>query len=255
MEISSAQRLAAASPGYSAASKDGEIVALVDRTVRPKIVVHNARTNTTHTLQPHHAGARWLSVSPDGRLLATSTWHGVDVKIWDTATGQLLKTLPADRARVLFSPDGQQLVVNEFGHLTVWRVSDWQPLHPRAEKSVSAVPGPIAYSPDSRWLAILDTPCRIRLLDAATHAELATFKLDSERFIDSLIFDPQGTRLIAGTYAPGSIHIWDLPLIGRKLSALGLPWSYAPISNRDPIKQIPVSVKLDVTLANSTAGD
>ncbi len=249
--IDNGQRLAAASPGYSAASRDGETVAVVDRVYRPKIVVHNASVNTTHTLLPYHSGARWLSVSPEGRWLATGPWHGRDVKIWDTRTGELRKTLPSGNARVHFSPDGEQLVVNESGHFTVWRVADWKPQHPRTEKSVAAVPGPIAYSPDGRWLAILDTPCEIRMLDAATLAEVATFKLDSEQFIDSLIFDPQGTRLIAGTIAPGSIHIWDLPVIERRLSELGLDWHYPPVPYRGPNEHIPASVTLNFTEMNS----
>jgi WD40 repeat protein len=141
------------------------------------------------------------------------------------------------------------LVVNEAGHFTVWSVADWTPLHPRTEKSVAAVPGPITYSPDSRWLAILDTPSKIRVLDAATLGELATLKLESRRFVDSLAFDPQGTRLIAGTIHPGAIHIWDLTEIGRRLRVMGLDWRYRPLVDRRPSEAKAASVKLVLTEA------
>jgi WD40 repeat protein len=182
--IDPAQPLLPASPGLLSLSADGNVVAIADRFTKPQVLVHNFAENVTHALQPYHRAARWLSVSADGQLLATSTWHGHDVHIWDIQAAKLVKKLPAQSARVMFRPDGQQLVVNESAQFTVWRVTDWTPLHPPVVKSVAAVPGPIAYSPDSRWLAILDAPSKIRLLDSSSLAELATFKLDSEHFIE-----------------------------------------------------------------------
>jgi WD40 repeat protein len=81
-----------------------------------------------------HRGPASLSLSPDGRLLATARWHvpvrkpasekatpkkpreDTAVRLWDTATGKLLFTLSGHRTGVghlLFSPDGRMLAATE----------------------------------------------------------------------------------------------------------------------------------------------
>ncbi|HUG90916.1 MAG TPA: WD40 repeat domain-containing protein, partial [Planctomycetaceae bacterium] len=243
--IGPGRRLASTSRGYLSASRDSNTIAVVDRFDRPKIVVHNVPDESTRTLRPHHTGARWLSISPDGRLLATGAWHGRDVKIWNVKTGELQTTLPASNARVCFGPAGNELVVDEGSHFTVWRVSDWKQLLPRTVKSTAAVPGPIAFSPDGRWLALRDSPRQVRLLDAATFDELASFKLTSEEFIDSLIFDPQSSRLIVGTTNSRAIHIWNLNRIREKLREIQLDWTDVPLVDRSASESKPLSVQFD----------
>lgn len=225
IEIGPGEQLVTASAGRMAASQDGATIALIDRYYRPKIVLHDVPQNSTRILKPHHTAACWLSLSPDGQWLATGAWHGRDVKIWDAAKGELHTTLPAGNAQVCFSPTGKQLVVDEGSHYSAWRVSNWEAELPRTAKSFGSVPGPIAFSPDGSLLAILDSPRHVRLLDAATFKELASFKLTSEQFIVSLVFDPQSTRLIASTTASGTVHVWDLLQIHSRLRTMGLDWA------------------------------
>lgn len=225
-------------------SDDGNTIAAVDRFDHPKILVHDLPEESTRTVRPHR-NARWLSISPDGRLLATGAWHGRDVKIWNAETGELQTTLPSGNARVRFGPTGEQLVVDEGSHVTVYRVSDWKRLVPKTAKSITAVPGPIAFSPDGRWLAVLDSPRVVRLLDAATWDELAMFKLPSEEFIDSLTFDARSSQLIAGTTHPGTVHIWRLNRIREKLRSMQLDWTSAPLPRKGRAESRPVSIRFD----------
>jgi WD40 repeat protein len=53
------------------------------------------------------------ALSPDGKFLVTGAMHGGNVSIWDTSTGQLLRTFAAHDVGisiVAFSPDGRWLV-------------------------------------------------------------------------------------------------------------------------------------------------
>jgi WD40 repeat protein len=52
-----------------------------------------------------------LALNLDGTRLATASWDGM-IKVWDTATGEELLSLPGDSARVYavaFSPNGRWL--------------------------------------------------------------------------------------------------------------------------------------------------
>jgi WD40 repeat protein len=70
--------------------------------------------------------AQDLAFSPNGRLLAVrlSEQNKTAVKVWDVATGKLLRTLPVDNADggVAFSPDGARLAAGDRRGVTVWDI-------------------------------------------------------------------------------------------------------------------------------------
>jgi WD40 repeat protein len=81
-----------------------------------------------------------LAFSPDGRRLAAvgGSHNGGDVvKVWDVASGQELRALPAPASRVAFSPDGQRLLAAApGGAVKVW---DGRPLTPELEAEREAL--------------------------------------------------------------------------------------------------------------------
>ena len=240
------ERLAPATAGYLSVSSDGGVIAYVDRNHRPKVVVHDVHRNTSRPLQPHHTDAKFLDLAPDGRLLATGTWHGENARIWDVSSGRVVQTIPTGNAQVCFSPDGRKVVVDEGRHYTVWSVPDGKLLQAAVARSGANEPGPIAFSSDGRLLAVLGSGRRVRLLDAASFAELASFTAPGDRLIVSLCFSPDGSRLVAGTFRPGFVYIWDLHRIRKQLAEMELDWSHPPLADRSASESKPLSVKLDL---------
>jgi WD40 repeat protein len=101
-----------------------------------------------------------LAYSPDGRWIAASTSDTGHARIWDAATGAVLRTLAPARpginmgvSGVAFSPDSRWLATASFrGVVTVWDTITGRELF--------HVPGPagytvaVAFSPDGRRLAV-----------------------------------------------------------------------------------------------------
>jgi WD40 repeat protein len=66
-----------------------------------------------------------MAFSPDGRWLATSSFHAT--WIWETSSGEQLHTLTHDKLgvrAVAFSPDGRWLAAGTFGDgVVVWELT------------------------------------------------------------------------------------------------------------------------------------
>jgi WD40 repeat protein/Flp pilus assembly protein TadD len=112
-------------------------------------------------LSGHDGGIACVAFSPDGKVLASGSKDGF-VKLWDAATGRLLRTLPPFESpiqSIAFSPDGRLLATGQFGPTShpvqIWNLA-------RREANVADVPPDdklgqraygVAFSPDGRILA------------------------------------------------------------------------------------------------------
>jgi WD40 repeat protein len=203
--------------GDVACSADGQVLAAgafngayVWRRDSPKAALH---------LQPH-ADCRYVAVSPDGKLVATGAHNGTGLKVWDVATGKLLKHfLPSTMwTTPHFSPDGSWLA-NSSGHS--WRVADWSPgpNHPG---------GVVAFSPDHRLAAWGWQKGVIVLVDVKTGREIARLEDPHQDARRSLNFTADGTQLIGTTNDSSCVRVWDLRKIREGLKELGLDWDAPP---------------------------
>lgn len=100
-----------------------------------------------------------------------------------------------------FSPDGRLLATTSFDGLAiVWDVRTGQPAYPALEGHEGRVLS-AAFSPDGALLATAGTDGRIRLWDAATGTPLAAPGIGHTNWVRVLQFTPDGQQLISGDAA------------------------------------------------------
>src|SRR5262249_38081413 len=107
----------------------------------------------------------YISVSPDGRWVVTSTQAVGMCKVWDASDGRFVKQLADWGAGwPRFSPDGRWLSTSLDGG-RVFDTGTWEP--------GPLVGGPGVFAPDSKLMAIEPTAGVVRLVDRDTGRECA----------------------------------------------------------------------------------
>ena len=138
----------------------------------------------------HLFEATSLAFSPDGKKLVSGTRAG-DVRMWDVDTGHLLSDLMEQHSR-------SKIERNNAGGVTV-----------TYGLSITA----LAFSPNNDHIAVGNRE-KIRLLGSKKQFR---FK-ETKQGAAALVFSPDGTVLVSGTYG-GKIILWDL-LSGNKINTL-----------------------------------
>ena len=237
------QLMAGSSFMYSDLSLNGRFLAVARRSNGTALVLDLENRENVVTLGPH-PNIQWVAITGDGRFVATGTWQGAGVKVWNVATRQLLKDLPASRnAKVLFSPDGRWLATSADDY-RVYEVASWKlqwriPV-PRDGHELND----LAFSPDGQTLAIGNHPRNIHLYATATGERLAILEPPQQAFIVALAFSPDGTTL-AALQRNRAVHLWDLQRIRRQLGELNLDWDqppYPPIAVGTPVTPLRVEI-------------
>jgi WD40 repeat protein len=156
------------------------------------------------------------------------------VKVVDLQSGKLVLSVPETaNSGAAFSPDGKWLVVSTGPEYRLWSVASWKPGLRITRQETTDIPGPAAFSPDGRMLAIVPSWPLVRLIDVQTGQELATLEApDVEVLIHTLSFSSDGERLVAGSLSR-RLHVWDLCLIRRRLASIGLDWRLPPSRDAD----------------------
>jgi len=209
--------------GEFSSSTDGRVLAFAHGEISTHaIVVDQGPPLRTLTLGPQH-DLRHIRVSPDGRWVVTgSHWpdpKGEHAKLWDTATGKLIKVLPtAPYAFPRFSSNGRWLQTE--GGPGYWcEVGTWEP------KAVQSPSGLL--SQDGRLLACGSGSAgagfgEIQLVDFETGKEIARLGIPDQTRLGPVYFSPDGALSYAVGVETGHLHRWDLRLIRSQLAELGL---------------------------------
>ncbi|OAX44108.1 WD40 repeat-like protein [Rhizopogon vinicolor AM-OR11-026] len=153
---------------------------------------------------------RDMALSRDGQIIACSDESGY-VIAWHIETGRALT--PAFRAHsgdiwsMDFSPDGSTLATAASNDNTIklWSTATWQPQGPPMNCDYHYV-NCIRYSPSGEFLAIA-TDRGISTWNAATSQSILCFGIPSV----SLVWTPDGTRLLSGDRNDITIREWDRP--------------------------------------------
>ncbi len=216
---------AACTAWLPAVSPDGKRLAGIDQTGEVRIYGPDGPPITC-------AGGRAAGVrvrpafSPDGKLLACGD-NGT-VRVWDAATGQLIRTLAVGKgsvAAVAFSPDGRSLAAGgPQPGVRVWDTRTWQDRPALAAPTVFA----LAFSPDGEWLAVAVGTGLVQVLDVRSGAEVGQLRGSPQGAAGALAFSPDGQRLAVGG-ADHTVRLWDLrPLAPPPADARARPVSAAP---------------------------
>ncbi|HEV3316334.1 MAG TPA: AAA family ATPase [Candidatus Angelobacter sp.] len=175
---------------------------------------------------PHPVTIRWVAWSPDGKTLASASVENT-VKLWDPATGQLLRTLSGHSggvAAVAWSPDGKTLAsASDDDTVKLWDPATGQLL--RTLSGHSSGVAAVAWSPDGKTLASasngLHAPAyakddprnshppdeTVKLWDAVRGRLLLTFRGHSSG-VSSVAWSTNG-KTLASASLDQTVKLWD----------------------------------------------
>jgi WD40 repeat protein len=167
---------------------------------------------------PAHKGfVRSVAFSPDGKLLATSSYDRTGkIRLWEVATGKLVREILARKDTLYglaFAPDGRALAAGtgnsrryeEENTIQVWDPATGQEL--AVFRGHFPTAGNVAYSPDGRTLAAT-AYTEVYLWETATGQVRACFTGQAGA-VEGMAFAPDGRSLVTA-HRDSTALVWDL---------------------------------------------
>ncbi len=189
-------------------------------------VFDRSLTKPIHALGPH-AAADFVTLSPDGRWAATGSTTDRQVRVWNTESGKLARTIPAGaEPRAAFSPDGRWLA-SMGDAFALLEVGTWQPAPRLPLPDEHSIVGGAAFSPDGRLLAVVCDLHFIQLIELESFRALGVLQTPTPVALRGIAFSPDGAQL-AGAGALGRLQLWDLQEIRARLKEFALDWDWPP---------------------------
>jgi serine/threonine protein kinase/WD40 repeat protein len=170
------------------------------------------------------SGARYVAVSPDAQWCVV----GPRAHVWNLQTTQIVRELPwSDDPAFSFSPDGTWLVASAMDEFRFLAVGSWECIH-TLPREAAGIQVPVAFTADSRMVAIALGPTKVRLLALPSFRELATLESADPQMLSFLCLSPDGSRLAAAAETK-QIQLWDLRSIRQRLAVMKLDWEAQPL--------------------------
>jgi WD40 repeat protein len=156
---------------------------------------------------------RVVAFSPDGRSVLADSMGASSLKLWDMASGRLLRTFeghPTAPVSIAISPDGRSILSDN----RLWETATGRLVRTIGKTSERGGRG--VFSPDGRSVLSVSTHNTFELRDAATGELVRSFE-DPEG-VDIVAFSPDGRRIVSAG-PENTIKLWDVST-GRSLRTL-----------------------------------
>jgi len=178
------------------------------------------------TIAAHAPAIQWLTLSPDGALLA-SCGNDATVKLWNAHDGAPIRTMSGHLGpvnRVQFSPDGSRLASSgNDGKIRVWNTADGAPLDVLTPTGQAI--GALAWSPDGTTFLAASAAMFFEPQQGALLINVATGMPDHilttlSGSVSNMALSPDGARIAIFTFFNGiEVHdmgdgslVWSAPL-------------------------------------------
>jgi WD40 repeat protein len=162
------------------------------------------------------------------RKLGFLVWAEGDnrLKAWDLTAGREMPLDAPDMNQgwhgLSLLPDGESIIyVSETGVAEVWDIKRNRRIGTFAETNTFGAPH-IALSPNGVWFAALTELDTVSIWHRPTGKHVYTLRPETGA-VWSLAWDPTSEHLAVGQ-SDGSLAIWHLPAIQKKLAQSGLAW-------------------------------
>ncbi len=184
------------------------------------LVVSNTRPERVLGLV-EHPGLDSMAISPGARWLATGTWRGKNVEVWELGSGKRLATIASGYARVAFDSTSRYLALNTQTYYGVWSTGDWKELWRRRREHPGSA-GYLGFDRGGGILALAPDPRTVELIEPGSGVVLARVRGPYSETIEEIWFDGAGALWVRRS---SHVERWGLPLIREHLSSLGIDWS------------------------------
>lgn len=168
----------------------------------------------------HPEGVKAIALSSDGKIVVSG--GDTTLKVWDATSGRLLQTLrltagesqPALQS-VQISPDNQRLAVATGRTIQLWNLGTGQLLKVTVSTTAQnqatygpSLPLSMAFSPDSRLLATLDTDNSIKFWNTSNGVRYITMP-QQQYPVQAIAFSADGQTFIS-RHTNQSVLFWSL---------------------------------------------
>jgi WD40 repeat protein len=167
-----------------------------------------------------------ITISPDSKILVTTTESGQNVRFWDISNGKLLNERHDENSRyssVVYSPDGKSLVTVR----TTWETPQkhtaalvfWDSQGRKAQRTfplAGEAPTRLHFTPDGKFL-IGAAKGQMVVLEADTGKELLRYGL-VKRDVSALALSPDGRLVAAADEYASDVKVWDWQAVAEPRS-------------------------------------
>jgi WD40 repeat protein/serine/threonine protein kinase len=159
-------------------------------------------------LEGHKGAVFEIKYSPDGKRMASASLDGT-VRLWDLATGQLLRTFAGHAGGatgVAFSPkDDRKLASTGWdGTVRIWDATTGEEVD---SLNCGLLNWDVAYSPGGKRIVAAGSDGTVRVWDLTTQ-ERVEWRGGHRSAVRRVVFSPDGKRL-ASTGEDRKVNIWD----------------------------------------------